>query len=209
MNSRKITPIELIIIFLYCIITLMTQNREVHYRFPVEDKITLLNKINEVANKEQERTYQSNVTFDNSKKEVSLSGGKIRLKILGDSGKKILAYHKADEDGANVEHKINFHDAEHQIEKILEVMGFIPSDGHEKFDTKWAIEGISISFDEYPFADFLEIDGGEDKVNALIEEFGFTPKDNVDEPVDSLFDEWREEKGLSKKDYMRFEDFDK
>lgn len=176
---------------------------EKHYRFVIKDKEGLLKELDQVAFKESERTYHSNVIFDNGKKDVASAGGRIRLKIVGDSEKKIGIV------GEEAEKKIGFHDAEHEIEETLEDVGFHPADGHEFFETKWYLDEISLVLDEFPFADFLEISGDEDGVDTLIGRLGLAAEDHISDTPDDLFNKWREEKGLSFKAYMRFEDYDK
>ena len=173
-----------------------------HYRFIVKDKEKILKDLEQVVFKEAERTYHSNVIFDNEKKDVASAGGRIRLRIVGDSEKRIGI-------PGEEEKKIGFHDAEHEIEQTLEDVGFHPADGHEFFETKWYLDDISIVLDEFPFADFLEISGDEDGVDSLISRLGFSAEESLTDTPDDLFNKWREEKGLPFKAYMRFEDYNK
>lgn len=172
---------------------------EKHYRFIVKDKEKLLKDLEQIAFKESERAYHSNVIFDNEKKDVASAGGRIRIRITGDSEKKIGLEEK----------KVGFHDAQHEIEETLHDVGFHPADGHEFFETKWYLEDIAIALDEFPFADFLEVSGEEEGVDSLISRLDFAAEENVIDTPDDLFNKWREEKGLLFKAYMRFEDYNK
>lgn len=173
---------------------------EKHYRFVVKDKEKLLKELEQVAFKESDRTYHSNVIFDNEKKDVASAGGRIRLRVVGDSDKKIEL---------SGEEKVGFHDTEHEIEETLENVGFHPADGHEFFESRWYLDNISIVLDEFPFAYFLEVSGDEDEVEAFVSRIGFSPKESVIDTPDDLFNKWREDNGLPFKAYMRFEDYDK
>lgn len=174
---------------------------EKHYRFIVKDKEKLLKDLEQIAFKESERAYHSNVIFDNEKKDVASAGGRIRLRITGDSEKKI--------DFPGEEKSVGFHDTQHDIEATLEGVGFHPSDGHEFFEAKWYLDDIIIVLDEFPFADFVEISGEDEGVDSLIQRLGFSDDDHVTDTPDDLFNKWREEKGLPFRAYMRFEDYNK
>ncbi len=175
---------------------------EKFYRFEVKDKIKLIKDLEQIAFKESDRTYHSNVIFDNEKKDVATAGGRIRLRIVGDSDKKINVQ-------GEDKQKVDFQEAENLIEESLEEVGLAPTDGHEFYETKWYLEDTSIALDEFPFADFLEISGKEEDIKLLTSKLGFAIPDHIVDTPDDLFNVWREKEGLSPKAYMRFEDYNK
>ena len=172
------------------------------YRFEVKDKIKLIKDLEQLAFKESDRTYHSNVIFDNEKKDVASAGGRIRLRIAGIDDKKINVQ-------GEEKHKVDFQEAENLIEESLEEVGLEPTDGHEFYETKWYLDDTSIALDEFPFADFVEINGKEDDVEMLVKKLGMNIDKHLIDTPDDLFNEWREKKGLPFKAYMRFADYNK
>jgi len=189
------------------------QNIEIEYKFFVEDKKSLIRILDSKASKKKPRQYQSNVMFDNSARLMQVTDGRIRVRTLGKSGSKVLTYKKPlpPKNGAKreIEYEISFQDPNGQIEKILEAMDFKPTTSYERYQTSWEIDGIHITLDEYPWADIIEIEGKKDNIEQLAREFGFDTKQGLTKPVDTLFQEWRKERGLLFKPHMRFNDFDK
>jgi adenylate cyclase class 2 len=186
---------------------------EIEYKFKVKDKQKVTKILDKVATKKTSRQYQSNIMFDNSSGIMHKTNGRVRVRTLGESGEKTLTYKRPlpPENGAKreIEYEIKFSDSTSQIEKILEVMEFIPTTSYERYQTKWQIGNVYISLDEYPYADFLEIEGQKEEIEKIAEQLGFLVSEGLTKPVDTLFQEWRKERGLLFKPHMRFNDFDK
>lgn len=70
------------------------------------------------------------------------------------------------------------------------------------------IIAVKLDLDEYPFANFLEIEGEEDSVKKVASNLGFDLSAALTKACDTLFTEWRAAKGLVMKPHMRFEDYD-
>jgi uncharacterized membrane protein len=66
-----------------------------------------------------------------------------------------------------------------------------------------------LEIQKYPFATFLEIEGEKEEIEKVAKELELDTKGALNKPVDTLFCEWREKKGLPFKSHMRFEDYDK
>jgi predicted adenylyl cyclase CyaB len=188
-------------------------NIELEYKFWVKDKKSLIKILNGRASAKKPRQYQSSVMFDNPAGIMQKTDGRIRVRTFGDSGDKSLTYKKPllSQNGAKreIEYEIKFHDPDGQIEKILEAMEFRPTTSYERFQTGWEINGVQVTLDEYPFADIIEIEGEKKEIERLAQELGFNIQQGLTKPVDTLFQEWRKERGLGFKPHMRFEDFNK
>lgn len=186
---------------------------EVEYKFRVRDKEELIAVLDEKSDQKIPRQYQKNVMFDNPSKLMQVTNGRVRVRTRGDSGEKDLTYKRplAPRNGAKreIEYEVKFTDPSNQIEKILEAIEFMSTTSYERYQAKWKIGDIHITLDEYPCADFIEIEGPRKRIESLAKELGFDIKDGLTKPVDTLFQEWREERGLSFKLHMRFNDFDK
>ncbi len=188
-------------------------NIEVEYKFQIEDKQSIIGKLNDVAVKSYNREYQSNVMYDNKDGLMQKTDGRIRLRYLGESGKKVLTYKKPLEsvNGAKreIEYEIDFSDKEEQIENILNAMEFDITTSYERYRTEWKINSAHITIDEYPFADFVEIEGEQEEIEKIALMLGLDFDKALDKPADTLFQEWRKNRGLSFKGVMRFDDYDK
>lgn len=191
-------------------------NIETEYKFLIKDKNNLILKLDGMvkdSRKKKNRQYQSNTMFDNSSGLMKTTNGRIRVRVLGETGEKVLTYKKPidSEDGAKreIEYEIKFVDFSDNVEKILEMMEFLSSTSYERYQTKWTIGSTQISLDEYPFADFLEIEGEKEEITKIAVKLGYPVSDGLIKPVDTLFQEWRKERGLPFKPQMRFDDFDK
>ena len=186
---------------------------EVEYKFRVEDKKTLVASLDEKTKDKKEREYQSNVMFDNPQELMQKTDGRVRVRILGESGNKALTYKKPlpSENGAKreIEYEVEFTDTTGQIEKLLEAMDFTPSTSYERYRTEWKTGNVHVTLDEYPYSDFIEIEGPKDEIETIAKNFGFDISKGLTKPVDTLFQEWRKERGLDFKPHMRFNDFDK
>lgn len=189
------------------------QDIELEYKFLVKDRQVLIEVLNKKIPPDKKRQYQSNVMFDNSQGLMQITDGRVRVRTLGADGKKVLTYKKPlpSENGAKreIEYEIKFTDETTQIEKILEAMEFIPSTSYERYQTKWVIDGVHVTLDEYPFGDFVEIEGKKEAIEKIALELGFVLSDGLIKPIDTLFQEWRKSNGLPFKPQMKFDDFDK
>ena len=194
----------------------MTKNNpdiEVEYKFIVEDKGALVMLLDRKSSIKKDREHQSNVMFDNPLGVMQVTDGRVRVRTHGQSGNKTLTYKKplSPENGAKreIEYEIVFTDTNSQIEKILRAMEFTPSTSYERYRTEWQIGNIHVTLDEYPYSDFIEIEGVKSEIEALAKELGFDISQGLTKPVDTLFQEWRKKYNLPFKPHMRFNDFDK
>lgn len=194
----------------------MTNNKpdiEIEYKFKVEDKESLVSLLDHLSGDKKPREYQSNVMFDNPQELMQITDGRIRVRTLGESGKKELTYKKPlpPENGAKheIEYEIEFFDSNNQIENILTAMEFVPNSSYERYRTEWRIKNVQITLDEYPYGDFIEIEGEKDAIENMAKELHFDISQGITKPTDTLFQEWRKERALSFKPHMKFDDFDK
>ncbi len=186
---------------------------EVEYKFKVNNKAGLTTILNKIAIKKFDRQYQCNVMFDNNQGLMQRTDGRLRVRVLGKTGNKMLTYKKPllAKGGAKreIEYEIKFRDQDEQIEKILEAIEFTPTTSYERYQSKWRLGNIHITLDEYPFTTLVEIEGTGKEIKGVSEQLGFDVRLGLTMPVDTLFQEWRKERGLSLKTQMKFDDFDK
>jgi len=189
------------------------QNVELEYKFWVKNKTRLIKVLDKMADGKTSRECQKTVMFDNPAGLMQETDGRIRVRTLGELGNKIFTYKKPlpSQGGAKreIEYEISFCDPDGQIEKILAAMEFTPTTSYERYQTKWEIDGVKVTLDEYPFAEAVEREGEKRMIEKLAKELGFDPKEGLTKPIDTLFQEWRKKRGLSFKPHMQFNDFDK
>lgn len=185
---------------------------ELEYRFKIDDKGKMSRILNKLAKIVVKREHQTNVMFDNTEKLMQISNGRVRIQTIKNR-KKVLTYKKPittkGHINKEIEYEIEFVDTNGQIEKILKAMEFTPATSYERFRTQWETDGVIITLDEYPFSDLIEIEGPREKIENITKKLGFNPKKGLLMPCDTLFQEWRKERGLPFKPHMRFNDFNK
>ena len=188
-------------------------NIETEYKFKIENKENIIDILNRIAEKSYDREYQSNIMYDNKDELMQKTNGRVRLRYLGDDGRKVLTYKKPLESvngtKREIEYEINFNDKEEQIEKILNAMEFHITTSYERYRTEWKMNDTHITLDEYPFANFIEIEGEQKNIEEVASILKLDFNKALDKPADTLFQEWRKEHNLSFKGQMRFEDYDK
>lgn len=188
-------------------------NIEIEYKFEINDKNLIITLLNKIAQKSYDREYQSNIMYDNKDGLMQTTNGRVRLRYLGESGAKVLTYKKPlkSMNGAKkeIEYEINFSDKNEQIEKILNAMEFNITTSYERYRTEWTLNNTHITLDEYPFANFVEIEGEQKNIEEVAKILNLDFKETLDKPADTLFQEWRTKKGLPFKEQMRFDDYDK
>ncbi len=156
--------------------------------------------------------YQKTVMFDNANKLMEHTDGRIRLRQHGD--KITLSYKRPLPSVGNEKKEVELETTVGDIEvttHILRMMGYSPTTSYEKYIThiKFKNSDAELEIQKYPFATFLEIEGEKEEIEKIASELGLDIKKALNKPVDTLFCEWREKKGLPIKSHMRFEDYDR
>lgn len=155
------------------------------------------------------RVYQKTVMFDNDKGLMQKTNGRIRLRK--DDERATLSY-KLPLPSEITKKEIEWEtkvDSWEVAENLLKAMGFNEVTSYEKYRTSFDYKGVRLEVDEYPFANFLEIEGEEDVVKKIALELGFDLGQALTKACDTLFTEWRAKKDLPMTPHMKFENYDK
>ncbi|HCC60312.1 MAG: hypothetical protein A2402_01435 [Candidatus Staskawiczbacteria bacterium RIFOXYC1_FULL_37_43] len=155
------------------------------------------------------RVYQKTVMFDNKQELMQKTNGRIRLRQ--DDDITTLSY-KLPIPSDTVKKEIEWEtkiDNWQVGEELLKAMGFEESTSYEKYRTSFRYKDSKIEVDEYPFANFVEIEGDEDSVKKIALDLGFDLAKALIKPCDTLFNEWRAKKGLLSTNKMFFSNYDK
>lgn len=156
--------------------------------------------------------YQQTIMFDNAEKLMERTDGRIRLRQHGD--KITISYKKPLPSDGNHKKEIEFETEVGNFEvmkNILKMMEYSPTTSYEKYTThlKFKDYDAELEIQKYPFATFLEIEGEKEEIEKIAKELNLDSKTALKKPVDTLFCEWREKRGLPIKDHMKFDDYDK
>lgn len=182
---------------------------ESEYKFLIQD-IKAVRKLLESHDQKRERVYEKTVMFDNPQKIMQITDGRVRVRIRK-PGAVEFSYKKPVERAGvkrEIEYETTIEKAEELI-KILKEMEFGPTTSYEKYRTTYQINGCKVTLDEYPFASFVEVEGESKIIAQTAFLLGFDPKDSLDKSCDTLFTQWRKQKGLPMKPHMKFDDWDK
>jgi adenylate cyclase class 2 len=155
------------------------------------------------------RVYQKTVMFDNEQRLMKKTNGRIRLRQDGEIT--ILSY-KLPLSSNTVKKEIQWEtkiDSWQVGKELLKAMGFKETTSYEKYRTSFEYKGSKIEIDEYPFANFIEIEGEEENIKKIALDLGFNLKKAITKPCDTLFNEWRAKKGLPPTNKMLFANYDK
>lgn len=157
------------------------------------------------------RVYEKTVMYDNPQSLMKTTDGRMRLRI---SGKKCEFSYKKPITREGIKKELEYETEISnfdQAQKILEMMEFTPTTSYERYRTilKSKNNQIKITIDEFPFENFIEIEGKEGKIKKIAQELSFPIEENLTDSCDTLFQKWRKERGLGFKPNMQFSDYDK
>jgi adenylate cyclase class 2 len=154
------------------------------------------------------RTYQKTVMFDNEQSLMKSTNGRLRLR---QTGEEVSLSYKLPITSDVVKREIEWEtkiDNWKVGEELLKAIGFKETTSYEKYRTSFNYRGVKIEVDEYPFANFVELEGDEKLVKKIALSLGFNLSNALTKPCDTLFTEWRINRGLPIKLHMTFSDYD-
>ncbi len=120
------------------------------------------------------RVFEKNIRFEDAHGELAQSSSVLRLRY---DTRARLTY----KDGQKVHDQYGSTRFEAEVEVsdldtmqiILERLGFYPSFIYEKYRTTYELAGAEIMLDELPFGSFVEIEGEEATIGAVLEAVDF------------------------------------
>lgn len=160
-----------------------------------------------------ERSLETSTMYDNNEEIMQHKDGRLRVRTLS-GGKGEFCYKKPisrDKIKKEIEYEIcKLSDDEiDTLKNILNEMGFSKVSNYERYITTIMIGDIKVTIQEFPFSNFIEIEGAEIKIKRVAKMCGLDIKNNLTKSCDTLFREWRIERGLVPTPYMHFRDFSK
>ena len=187
---------------------------EIEYKFKIsKDKINSIeDRLMNLGFSSKGRFYEKTTMYDNTSKIMQKTNGRIRIRLINNetvefSYKKPLITHSGPKKEIEYEVVINQDNAEVNLVNILKMMNFKPTSSYERYRTTYSNGKVKVTIDEFPFADFVEIEGDEDKVTDIAFKLQFNVKEHLNDPCDTLFSQWRKKKGLKPSNHMTFNDY--
>ena len=158
-----------------------------------------------------ESKYEKTVMYDNPGSLMQISDGRVRLRKIGKetefSYKKPITRNGIKRE---IEYEVTTSNFD-TTEKILKNMDFLPVSSYERYRTTGYNRDntVKVTLDEFPFANFVEIEGEEKEILKLADKLDLNRGKNITKSCDTLFQEWRKRKGLPFAPHMLFDGFDK
>lgn len=169
----------------------------------IRDKLVRMN-----ASLHQPRTREMNLRFDTPFGKLSKEGKALRLR--SDTASR-MTYKGPSEskDGVRVREEIEFKVSDFNAARaFLNALGFQLAMVYEKYRTEYDIEGTSISLDEMPYGDFIEIEGKDtQQIRNLSDQLGLNWESRISDSYMILFNRLKAELGLEFRDLI-FENFE-
>ncbi len=191
---------------------------EIEYKFRVEkgELPALARKLTSLGFQTRGRAYEKTTMYDNDRHLMQRTNGRVRVRNIGDnrvefSYKKPLADDGGPKKEIEYEVFLTHNHAADSLVHIVENMGFHETTSYERYRTTYAhsLQATKVTLDEFPFADFIEVEGSEKEASKTALALGFNVADHLNKPCDTLFNDWRAEQGLPATDHMTFADYDK
>lgn len=155
----------------------------------------------------QQRTYENNLRFDTTGRELSSQYKVLRLRQDTQARFTFKSPHTV-ENGirSNVEIEFTVGDAA-AAQDFLEALGYEMYFQYEKYRAVYLLEGCQLMLDELPYGDFIEIEGDSPAVIiALAQRLGLAPATSSPLNYAGLFDSYCQRTGKSFQ-HLTFENF--
>jgi len=188
---------------------------EIELKFKIDNVSEMIRRLKEIGffmSPFDFQKYQKTVMHDNADKIMQKKDCRLRVRTAGENNIELSYKKPITREGIKkeIEYELIIDDDDgEEFKKILKEMGFEPVSSYEKYRTTLTRNETKADIDEYPFANYLEIEGSEEEIKKVANELGLDMKDNLTESCDNLFAEWRKERELKPKTNMLFKTYDK
>lgn len=153
------------------------------------------------------RVFEKNIRFEDAAGEFARTSTVLRLRY---DTRARLTY----KDGEKVHDQYGSTRFEAEVEVsdldtmqiILERLGFYPAFIYEKYRTTYALAGAEIMLDELPFGNFVEIEGDEATIRAVLNQVDFGSAKRYTNSYSVLFKIARQNRGWAFRD-LTFDNF--
>jgi len=175
---------------------------ELEVKFLISNLSTIKRRLEESgANISRPRTFELNLRFDTSNRDLRRESKTLRLR----QDNQISLTYKGPtnvRDGIQQRTEIEFSVSDFErAQHFLEALGYQVCMVYEKYRTNYTRESITISLDEMPFGDFIEIEGPDpESINNLAIELGLNWETRINSSYAEIFERVRQLLGLTFRD---------
>ncbi len=152
------------------------------------------------------RVFERNVRFENAERTLTVHGIVVRLR---QDSRVRLTYKEAGtaRDGIVSRTEIEVEVSDFAAMKaLLGKLGYAPYMGYEKYRTTYEVDGTEVVLDEMPYGNFMEIEGGAEKIEQVIKRLELDTAHRYAESYSALFERVKQKMGLHFED-LTFENF--
>jgi adenylate cyclase, class 2 len=149
------------------------------------------------------RLFERNTLYDRPDASLRAAGMLLRLRDAGGQG--VVTWKGPGQAGPHkarpeIETTVASIDA---LERILEHLGFARNFRYEKYRTEYRSDGPgTVTVDETPIGDFLELEGPPDWIDKTAAMLGFNAKDYILESYGGLYMAYCRERGIAPSDMV-------
>lgn len=147
------------------------------------------------ARESRPRVFEQNIVLDTAESSLRKKGELLRLRSAGDD--RVLTYKGRGEPGkhkSREEIEISFDHAD-KLQLIFERLGYKVSFRYEKYRTEFQWDGGTITLDETPVGQFLELEGTPEWIDRTAAELGFQESDYLTGSYAELYRDFCQKQG--------------
>ena len=175
---------------------MVNSSREVEIKLALRDLVEARARIEQAGLEiSHPRTFEANFVFDTPGRTMAQAGLLIRLRQFGPTfsltykGPAARGKHKSRE-----ELEVQFNDLA-TLQLILERLGYEVSFRYEKYRTEFTDGVGTVTVDETPIGDFLELEGSPDWIDRMAQRLGFSEDEYLTQSYGALYNRYCEDKG--------------
>lgn len=186
---------------------MMGARKEIEVKLPFASPSSARERIAQLGAVEiQSRQFEDNILFDRALDSLKPAGRTLRLR---QSGARTLLTLKSPVAGTG-RHKVREEretivDDAHEMQAILQELGFSPSWRYQKHRTVFDLDGLQICLDETPLGCFVELEGRPEDIDRVAALLGFTPQQYVRHSYRELHERAARERGEEPSDCLLVE----
>ena len=185
------------------------ENQELEVKLYVSDLEAVRKRLEaRQAVQKQARTHEMNLRFDTKQGELSREYKALRLR--SDTAVRLtFKGPSSSREGVRVRQEIEFTVSDFNAARaFLEALGYHVAMIYEKYRAEYDLEGVSISLDELPYGNFVEIEGENPQhIRRISDLLGLNWQNRISDSYVLLFNRLRSEFSLEFRDLI-FDNFE-
>lgn len=187
---------------------------EIELKFKIKDRRLIEEKLKNNFNFVQ-KAFEVTEMYDNAQKDLFKIDARLRVReiiVLSDKKRFCeLTYKKPlSREAIKIEEEIKVVvDKYKELTVLLKRLGFVKVSSYERVRSTYHSGETEIVIDEFPFGDYLEIEGTEEAIKELAQQLGFKLNQNLTQSCDDIYAEIQQSLGKPIEDHIRFSEVKK